>query len=66
MEVSMLIAQVAEAVGVHPETIRRLERAGVVRSERDKNGWRIFDQSAVEELRRLYRRVPSENESVQT
>ena len=62
----MLIAQVAEAVGVHPETIRRLERAGVVHSARDKNGWRIFDQSAVEELRKLYRRVPNENETVQT
>jgi DNA-binding transcriptional MerR regulator len=52
----MLITELAEAVGVHPETIRRLERAGILHSERDKNGWRVFDQSAVEKLKELYKR----------
>lgn len=52
----MLISQVAEQAGVHPSTIRRLEEKGVIEVKRDHNGWRVYDKSAVETLRELYKR----------
>jgi DNA-binding transcriptional MerR regulator len=57
----MTVAQLAQQVGLHVSTIRRLEQAGIVKSERDKNGWRIFDESAVRTLRTLYKRVEAES-----
>ena len=51
----MLISELAEKVGVHPETIRRLERRGVIpRATRDCNGWRRYPPEAVDTLRKLY------------
>ncbi len=52
----MLIGELAERVGLHPVTIRRLERKGVLQSKRDRNGWRVYEPEAVEALQRLYRR----------
>ena len=52
----MLIGELAERVGLHPVTIRRLERKGVLQSKRDRNGWRVYGPEAVETLQRLYRR----------
>ncbi|TKB72535.1 MAG: MerR family transcriptional regulator [Nitrospira sp.] len=60
----MLIGEVAEQTGIHPSTIRRLGAKGVLKAERDRNGWRVYGPKVVEELRRLYRRVPSESEPV--
>lgn len=62
----MLIGEVAAQAGVHPSTIRRLEEKGVLEATRDHNGWRVYGPKAVEELQRLYRRVPSESEAVST
>ena len=50
----MLIGELAEEVGLHPETIRRCERRGLIHAKRDVNGWRIFTPMDVERLRRLY------------
>jgi len=50
----MLIHDLARRVGLHPNTIRRLEKAGVVHASRDVNGWRRYDESAVDQLRKLY------------
>lgn len=52
----MTVSQVARHVGLHISTIRRLDRLGVVKPERDRNGWRVYDESAVEALRKLYKR----------
>ncbi len=60
----MLIGEVAAQAGVHPSTIRRLEEKGILEATRDHNGWRVYGPNAVEELRRLYRRIPSESEPV--
>lgn len=49
-------SEVARATGLHPATIRILERKGIIKSIKDVNGWRLFDQSVVEFLRRLYAR----------
>ncbi len=50
----MRIGELAEEVGLHPETIRRCERRGLIHATRDVNGWRIFTPMDVERLRRLY------------
>lgn len=59
----MLIGEVAEKVGIHPSTIRRLERSGVLEAPRDHNGWRVYDDSAVDALRRLYKRPITERQN---
>ncbi|MEE8112759.1 MAG: MerR family transcriptional regulator [Nitrososphaerales archaeon] len=50
----LLISELAEAVGLHPETLRRLERRGLITSRRDVNGWRRYDTETVEKVRSLY------------
>jgi DNA-binding transcriptional MerR regulator len=50
----LLVSTLVRAVGVHPETVRRLERRGLIKSSRDVNGWRRYPASAVDTLRRLY------------
>jgi DNA-binding transcriptional MerR regulator len=50
----MLISEVAEKVGLHPETIRRLEKRGVIASKRDVNGWRRYSPEIVAQLKALY------------
>jgi DNA-binding transcriptional MerR regulator len=53
---SLLVHQVAKLSGVSVDTVRRWERKGLLTSERDVNGWRVYGPEAVDELRRLYRR----------
>ena len=43
----------AEILGIHPETIRRWERAGLISPQRDDNGHRIFKRK---DLRVMYYR----------
>jgi len=50
----LLISELAKAVGLHPETLRRLERRGLISSHRDVNGWRRYGYETVEKLRSLY------------
>jgi len=50
----MLIHELSEKVGLHPDTIRRAERKGFIQSRRDLNNWRRYDESAVAQLRKLY------------
>jgi DNA-binding transcriptional MerR regulator len=50
----MLISKLAEKTELHPETIRRLEKKGIITAKRDLNGWRHFSPEAVTKLRELY------------
>ena len=50
----LLISQVAKAVGLHTETIRRVERKGLIKSRRDVNGWRRYEPEIVGQVRSLY------------
>ena len=50
----MLISELALKVGLHPETIRRLEKKGVIAAKRDINGWRQYPPETVARLRELY------------
>lgn len=51
---SLLIHEVAQQVGVHVDTIRRLERRGIITSKRDVNGWRRYGPDVVETLKQFY------------
>lgn len=50
----MLVSELAKSADVHPETIRRLERRGLIQSQRDINGWRRYPPEAVDVVRKLY------------
>ena len=53
----MLISELAEKADLHPETIRRLEKRGLITAaKRDVNGWRHYGPEAVTKLRELYAR----------
>ena len=46
------IAEAAEILGVHPETLRRWERRGVLPpAKRSPLGWRIYSGEDLKELR---------------
>ena len=49
-----MLIQDLERVGLHAETIRRLEKRGVITCRRDVNGWRRFPEQTVVQLRELY------------
>ena len=49
-----LVSWVAKAAEIHPDTVRLLERKGIISSKRDVNGWRRYGPEAVETIRRLY------------
>jgi DNA-binding transcriptional MerR regulator len=52
----LLLAQASEVVGVHPNTLKRYEQKGLIRSKRDYNNWRRF---RVEELLELKKKLNS-------
>ena len=49
----MRIAEAAQRLGVHPITLKRIERIGVIDPMRDRNGWRRFDDETIERARRF-------------
>lgn len=50
------VSQLARRAGVAPSTVRSYERAGVLpRARRAENGYRVFDDSAVDRLRLVAR-----------
>ena len=50
------ISEVAHRVNISRDAVRNAEKRGLIVSIRDANGWRIFDESAVEILHKFYRR----------
>jgi hypothetical protein len=52
--VKLTIIDVAREAGVHKNTVRNLEKRGLIAAERDCNGWRRYSPQVVEEIRRLY------------
>ena len=49
-----MISELAEKAGLHPETLRRLEKRGLITSTRDVNGWRHYSAETLAQLRKLY------------
>ncbi len=50
----LTIGEVSRQVGIHPDTVRALERRGLISAERDLNGWRRYSPAVVEKIRKLY------------
>lgn len=44
------VAEMAAEAGIHPDTVRNLERAGIISAQRDRNGHRRFALSECEKL----------------
>ena len=47
---NLTVSKAAEIINCHPETIRRLDRRGVIKAKRDYKGHRVFN---LNELLRL-------------
>jgi DNA-binding transcriptional MerR regulator len=48
------IRDAAEELGLHENTIRRLEQRGLIKPERSTAGHRIFDEETIEKIRKIY------------
>jgi len=55
MKKNYRIHEVAKELGLHENTIRRLEQRGLIRPERTLAGHRIFDEETLERIRKIYR-----------
>ena len=51
---SLLVHQVAKKAEISVDTVRRLDRKGLINSKRDTNNWRRYPPEVVATLRRLY------------
>jgi DNA-binding transcriptional MerR regulator len=52
---AMLLTKTATLVGLHPNTLRKLEKKGLIKPARDWNGWRRYSPEDIAVLRRLLR-----------
>jgi DNA-binding transcriptional MerR regulator len=50
-ELTLLVSEASEVVGIHPNTLRRLEAKGLIRPARDYNGWRRYEVRDLLELK---------------
>jgi hypothetical protein len=50
----MKIGTAAREVGVHPITLKRLEKIGVIRPLRDRNGCRLFSPEDLQKARAYF------------
>ena len=54
MDRRMTITEVAGMVGISPKTIVRWEKVGKVRrAKRDWRGWRVYEQSDLENIKQF-------------
>jgi len=51
---AMKIGDVARQLQIHPNTIRRLEKNGLIQIQRTLTGYRIFTPEIVEKIRQIY------------
>jgi DNA-binding transcriptional MerR regulator len=51
------VSKTAEVLGCHPETVRRLERRGLIKAKRNFLNHRIFDSEEVRELKEKRERL---------
>jgi hypothetical protein len=58
MLLMLTIREVADRAGLHPDTIRRLEKRGLITSKRDVNNWRRYSPEVVDRVKQLYAGKP--------
>jgi excisionase family DNA binding protein len=54
METFFKIGEVAKLLGLHVNTVRKLEREGFIKAERSLAGYRMFNTGAIEKIRGRY------------
>lgn len=54
-EPCFVISVAAQMVGLHPQTLRYYERAGLVRPHRSRGGIRLYSSRDIEDMRRVVR-----------
>lgn len=45
------VSQAAKVLACHPDTIRRLDRKGIIKAKRDYRGYRIFKKEEIYRLK---------------
>jgi len=50
------IGETAKELGIHANTIRRLERLGLIKPQRNLVGHRIFNDEIITDIRKIYKR----------
>lgn len=50
----LTVIEVSRQADVHPQTVRALERRGLIKARRDVNGWRRYEPEVVDQIRKLY------------
>ena len=54
----LTITEVAEIVGISPKTLARWEKVGKIRRpKRDWRGWRVYDESDLDQIRQFHEAV---------
>jgi len=59
----MRIIDAARSVGVHPVTLKRLEKKGVIHPIRDRNGWRRYTADDLKKVKDYF--FPGEKSKLQ-
>ena len=59
----LLIHTVAKEANISVDTVRRLEKLGVISSKRDFNGWRRFSPDVIGKLKNLYASSDDQSEA---
>jgi len=58
----MKIREAAQKVGVHENTIRNLERLGLIHPRRTLTGHRIFDEEILAKIKEIYTKNSGDGE----
>ncbi len=48
------IGDAARQLQIHPNTVRRLEKNGLIRTQRTLTGYRIFTPETIQKIREIY------------
>lgn len=57
----IMVAEAARVLSVHPETVRRWERRGLIKARRNYRRFRVFDLQDVLRMKERREELTSEN-----
>lgn len=63
---TLSVSEAAKELEVHPDTVRRYSRRGLIRTFRDFRGWRLFRAEDVKRLKEQLSSLKAENQSATT
>lgn len=59
----MTIREFSRLLGLHPNTVKGLERKGIIKPLRDRNGWRRYTEIDLERARQYFFGEQAEREA---